>query len=81
MAGHVVLVRHGETEWSRDGRHTGRTDIPLTKEGQRKATALAQPLRAWQFARWKIVPPRAPCRWRVDDLTRWPGTDPSTCGA
>ena len=50
MAGHVVLVRHGETEWSRDGRHTGRTDIPLTTEGQRKATALAEPLRAWQFA-------------------------------
>jgi len=50
MAGHVVLVRHGETEWSRDGRHTGRTDIPLTTEGQRKATALAQPLRAWHFA-------------------------------
>jgi len=50
MAGHVVLVRHGETEWSRDGRHTGRTNIPLTTEGQRKATALAQPLRAWQFA-------------------------------
>ncbi len=49
MAGHVVLVRHGETEWSRDGRHTGRTDIPLTTEGQRKATALAQPLRAWHF--------------------------------
>jgi len=50
VAGHVVLVRHGETEWSRDGRHTGRTDIPLTTEGQRKATALAQPLRAWHFA-------------------------------
>ncbi len=50
MAGHVVLVRHGETEWSRDGRHTGRTDITLTTEGQRKATALAQPLRAWHFA-------------------------------
>jgi len=50
VAGHVVLVRHGETEWSRDGRHTGRTDITLTTEGQRKATALAQPLRAWHFA-------------------------------
>jgi len=50
VAGNVVLVRHGETEWSRDGRHTGRTDLPLTEEGQRHAAALAAPLRAWQFA-------------------------------
>jgi broad specificity phosphatase PhoE len=50
VAGNVVLVRHGETEWSRDGRHTGRTDLPLTEEGQRHADALAAPLRAWQFA-------------------------------
>jgi broad specificity phosphatase PhoE len=50
VAENVVLVRHGETEWSRDGRHTGRTDIPLTSEGQRQAQALAAPLRAWQFA-------------------------------
>jgi len=50
VAGNVVLVRHGETEWSRDGRHTGRTDLPLTEEGERHAAALAAPLRAWQFA-------------------------------
>ncbi|HWC31940.1 MAG TPA: histidine phosphatase family protein [Actinomycetota bacterium] len=47
---HVVLVRHGETEWSRDGRHTGRTDVPLTEVGRREARMLAARLRVWRFA-------------------------------
>ncbi|WP_017590025.1 histidine phosphatase family protein [Nocardiopsis ganjiahuensis] len=38
--GELVLVRHGQTEWSRARRHTGRTDLPLTEEGERQARAL-----------------------------------------
>jgi probable phosphoglycerate mutase len=45
----VVLVRHGETEWSRDLKHTGRTDIPLTEIGRRQAQAVGAALRERQF--------------------------------
>ncbi len=45
----LVLVRHAETEWSLDGRHTGRTDLPLTPAGRDVARALAERLRAWRF--------------------------------
>jgi broad specificity phosphatase PhoE len=47
----IVLVRHGETEWSRDRRHTGRTDIPLTEAGRREAEELRDALTEWSFAR------------------------------
>jgi broad specificity phosphatase PhoE len=47
----IVLARHGETEWSRDGRHTGRSDIPLTEKGRRQALLLRDALGEWSFAR------------------------------
>jgi broad specificity phosphatase PhoE len=47
----VVLVRHGETEWSRDARHTGRTEVPLTAEGRRQAERLSGALAEWSFTR------------------------------
>lgn len=45
----VVLVRHGETEWSRSGRHTGRSDPPLTQAGEYKAELVGQALAGIPF--------------------------------
>jgi len=46
----VWLVRHGATDWSESGRHTGRTDIPLTAQGECDARAVAHALAALPFA-------------------------------
>jgi len=52
----LVLVRHGETQWSRTGRHTGRTDVALTELGQRQADALGLMLRGRSFAAVLVSP-------------------------
>jgi broad specificity phosphatase PhoE len=50
MADEVWLLRHAETEWSRTGKHTGRTDIPLTDAGREVARAMGGRLDGRRFA-------------------------------
>ena len=78
----IWLVRHGETEWSKSGRHTGRTDIPLTPTGQQQGNALGRHLAGRQFALVLTSPlerARETCRLAgfdavaqvSDDLLEW----------
>ncbi|MFI2366944.1 histidine phosphatase family protein [Streptomyces sp. NPDC018833] len=53
MAPRILLARHGQTEWSLSGRHTGRTDIPLLDEGKRGAKLLGERLHR---APWSGLP-------------------------
>src|SRR3712207_3598088 len=76
----IFLIRHGETEWSRAGRHTGRTDLPLTDEGRRAAEALGTALEGRQLQAWTSPLQRAretcqlagfPSAQADDDLREW----------
>lgn len=80
-ASQLWLVRHGETEWSASGRHTGRTDLDLTPAGEAAARAVAHRLPALEWAR-VLTSPRLRARRTatlagfaeaevVDDLAEW----------
>jgi len=72
------LIRHGETEWSRSGQHTSRTDLPLTEEGERRAGLLAAYLKDRAFALVLASPmQRAQCTCAIAGLT--PQTDADLC--
>ena len=78
----IWLVRHGETEWSLTGQHTGSTDIPLTENGERQAEELGRTLADHEFVR-VLSSPKAraldTCRRAgygdvvelTDDLVEW----------
>lgn len=79
--GDVWLVRHGETEWSRDGRHTSTTDLPLTDVGRRVAAGLRGRLEGLEFS-LVLTSPRERARETArlagyadaevdDDLAEW----------
>lgn len=80
--GTIVVVRHGETEWSRLHKHTGRTDIPLTDIGREQARGLVAALSGRAFDRVLVSPlarARETCELAgfggqattVDDLREW----------
>jgi probable phosphoglycerate mutase len=82
MVPQVYLIRHGETEWSLAGRHTGRTEIPLTARGEAEARELGERLRCAGIAR-VLTSPRlrarrtcelaglAPAAETEPDLAEW----------
>ena len=78
----LYLIRHGETEWSKSGRHTGRTDIPLTENGREQARRAGRVLAGRRFDRVLVSPMQraldtaelagyADGVERCDDLLEW----------
>jgi broad specificity phosphatase PhoE len=54
--GEIVVLRHGQTEWSRSGQHTGVTDLPLLPEGEQQAEGLRRSLAGREFAAVWVSP-------------------------
>lgn len=82
MTGRIWLIRHGETEWSRDLRHTGRTDLPLTAVGERQAMQAGEELRGGESPALVLCSPLVRARRTAelaglipdaydDDLMEW----------
>ena len=67
----VVLVRHGETLWSKSGQHTGTTDLPLTPEGEAAARKLSPVLGGFSFAR--VIASPLQRAWRTGELAGFAG--------
>jgi probable phosphoglycerate mutase len=76
----IFLIRHGETEWSASGRHTGRTDVPLTVAGRRAAEGIKEALQGLRLEVWTSPLDRARETSRLagfpsapfdDDLREW----------
>src|SRR5664279_2903008 len=66
----LFVIRHGETDWSVSGQHTGRTDLALTDPGAAQARALAPWLRAMPFTAVLSSPAlraRQTCQWALAD--------------
>ncbi len=80
MSQQVFLIRHGETEWSRTGQHTGRSDIALTPHGRQQAERIGHALHGKKFSAWTSPLSRARETTRLagvenaqidDDLIEW----------
>jgi broad specificity phosphatase PhoE len=72
--GELWVIRHGETEWSRNGRHTSRTELDLTPEGERVARQLADRLQGVGFD-LVLTSPRLRAR-RTAELAGFPDAQP-----
>lgn len=66
----LLVIRHGQTEWSKSGRHTGRTDVPLTDQGRDEARAATRTLAEWTIDRAYASP-----LWRARETAQLVGFD------
>src|SRR4029078_161221 len=71
-AGQIVVLRHGQTEWSKSGQHTGVTDLPLLPEGEEAARRVAKLLKGWTLEKVIVSPlQRAPRPPELAGLTEY----------